>query len=165
MAGTVILSGSTLAAGIRDDFDRTYQQTYDGVEASLGEVMQLNVPSDKRTEIYGLHRTMPYPERWDSGNEAIPEEGTDSLSFSITNYDYAKRIKWRRNDRQDNQVGDLRGKAEQTGRNFASLDSRFDIIGVESIRPSRPGQCQLENCAEGRRSILDHFLAPRGLRP
>lgn len=127
MAGPVILSGSTLAAGIRDDFDRTYQQTYDGVEASLGEVMQLNVPSDKRTEIYGMHRTMPYPERWDSGNEAIPEEGTDSLSFSITNYDYAKRIKWRRNDRQDNQVGDLRGKAEQTGRNFASLDSRVFI--------------------------------------
>lgn len=140
MAGSVILSGNTLAAGLRADFDRTYQQSYAGVEASLGTMMELNIPSDKRTELYALHRTMPYPERWDLGSP-IPTEGTDSLTYSVTNYRYAKAIEWERDDRMDNQIGDLFAKASRLGENFASLDSRIFIellTGTASLLPAIP---------------------------
>lgn len=124
MPGGMILSGSTLAAGIRDDFDRTYQPTFDGVLRQLGRVMQMDVPLNHRTETFGMHETIAYPERYDEGNEAIPMEGTSSNSFTVTAKSFGKRVRWRRIDRVDNKVGDLRAKAQMLGGHFASLDSR-----------------------------------------
>lgn len=137
----MLMSGSTLAAGIRDDFQKTYEPTYNGVLESLGEVMQMDVPFNHRTETFGMHETMPYPERFDEGNEAIPEEGTGDNSFSVTVYDYGKRINWRKKDREDNKVGDLRGKAQILGTHFASLPTRSFIeliLGSASLLPAIP---------------------------
>ena len=136
-----ILSGSTLAAGLRDDFQATYDPAWDGVQASLDDAMQFDVPFNHRTETFGMHETMPYPERFDEGNEAIPMEGTGSKSFSVTVYDYGKRINWRKKDREDNRIGDLRGRASALGSHFASLDTRIFIellTAAPSLLPANP---------------------------
>jgi len=140
MAGPIIRTGETLVAGIRSDFWNTYHSDFDGVLQNLGNVMLLGVTSDKRTEIYGLRKSMPYPELWPLG-DPIPEEGTDSVQFSVTNFRYAKRIKWQRDDRSDNLVGDLMGEARSLATNFLSLPSRFFIEVVEgsaSLLPAIP---------------------------
>jgi len=140
MAGPIIRTGETLVAGIRSDFWNTYHTDFDGVLQNLGDVMLLGVTSDKRTEIYGLRKTMPYPELWPLG-DPIPEEGTDSIQFSVTNFRYAKRIKWQRDDRSDNLVGDLAGEARTLATNFLSLPSRFlaEILeGSASLLPAIP---------------------------
>jgi len=141
MAGPIILSGSTLAAGIRDDFDITYRPTFDGVIDSLKDAMQIDVPQTVRTQPFGMHETMPYPELWNEGEEGIPTEGTGSKSFNVTAYTYAKRVQWLKKDREDNQVGDLRGKAQALGQHFASLDSRifFELLtNSASLLPAIP---------------------------
>jgi hypothetical protein len=127
VAGPVILSGSTLAAGIRDDFDATYQPSFDGTLKMLAGVMQMDVPMNHRTETFAMHETMPYPDNYDEGNEAIPEEVTGSKSFTSTARSYGKRVAWRRIDRVDNKIGDLRAKAQMLGNHFASLDARAFI--------------------------------------
>jgi len=126
MAGPTILTGQTLTAGIRSDFWNQFQSTTDGVLERLGDMMKLDVPSNKRTEIYGARRGMPYPEQWPQG-DPIPQEGTDSVQISVTNFQYGKRIAWHRNDRMDNLVGDLFGEAQLLGSHFASLPSRLFI--------------------------------------
>lgn len=134
MAAPKVLTGATLAAGLRSDFMDAWKQDYEGVLKNLGDVMSLSIPSDKRTELYAARRTMPYPERWDYG-DPIPEEGTDSKAWNVTNYRYAKRVGWLRDDREDNQVGDLRGDAQALGSHFASLPSKF-LIEVMTASPT-----------------------------
>ena len=134
MAVPKVLTGATLAAGLRSDFMDAWKQDYDGVLKNLGDVMSLGIASDKRIELYAARRTMPYPERWDYG-DPIPEEGTDSKAWNVTNYRYAKRVPWLRDDRMDNQVGDLRGDAQNLGSHFASLPSKF-LIEVMTASPS-----------------------------
>lgn len=121
-----VLTGATLTAGIRSDFQDTYRQTYDGVLDDLATVMAMGIPSNKRTEIYGLRRTMPYPRLWLNGDPR-PQAGTDSKQFSVTNFDYAVRVQWNRNDRMDNLVGDVMADAGAAGTHFASLNTRFQI--------------------------------------
>lgn len=147
MSTAGIHTGETLTAGLRAELDLTYQQGYDGVEAFLGDVVNLGMASDKKTEIYAMHRTMPYAKRWADG-DPITAEGTDSLGYSVTNHDYAIRVGWNRNDRYDNQIGDLFAKAQQAGRNFLSLPSR---ITAEFLNGSASGDLlpALPNAPDG----------------
>lgn len=117
-----ILTGSTLAAGIRSDFQNTWREQYDGVVAGLKDVMDIDVPQSHLTETFGYRESLPIPTRWQRGNP-IPTGGLGSKSFSVTAYDFARRIKWHRNDRMDNKVGDLAGDAKQLAGRFARLDS------------------------------------------
>jgi phage major head subunit gpT-like protein len=137
---SIILTGETLAAGLRSDMDHAYRQSFDGVLKNLGDVMQMDVPSSRRTELYAARRTMPYPERWERGNP-IPTEGTDSYGFSVTNYRFAKAIEWEIDDRKDNQVGDLFSDAQALGRHFASLPTRAFVellVSSASLLPAIP---------------------------
>jgi len=139
MPGGMLMTGSTLAAGIREDFERTYFPEFDGVQEFLTDAMQMDVPFNHRTETFGLHETAPYPERFDEGNETIPMEGTGDKSFTVTVYDYGKRINWRKKDREDNKVGSLTAVAEGLGKHFASLDTRifFEFVtGSASLLPA-----------------------------
>lgn len=137
---SIILTGETLAAGLRSDMDHAYRQNWDGTLKNLGDVMQMDVPSSRRTETYAARRSMPYPDRWERG-EPIPTEGTDSYSYPVTNYRFAKAIEWEIDDRKDNQVGDLFNDAQALGRNFASIPTRAFIellTAVASLLPAIP---------------------------
>lgn len=136
-----ISTGSTIAAEVRDDFMQTYDPAFDGVSMGLDAAMRLDVPFNHRVETFGMIETIGYPERFDEGNEAIPEEGTGSLSFTVTTYDYGKRVSWKVKDREDNKVGDLRAKAMNLGRHFNSVPSRVFIeliTASASLLPTIP---------------------------
>lgn len=140
MAHTTIQSNAALTAGLRATLNTTYKQNYDGVLKNLADVVALDLPSDKRTEIYALHRTMPYPAHWRRG-DAIPVEATDTLSYQLTNLRFGKGIEWEEDDRKDNQIADLFTEAQQLGANFASLPSRMFaevLAGSASLLPNIP---------------------------
>jgi len=141
MPGFIGLDPELIAAGVRDDFRTTYDATLGGVIDDLSDAMRMDVPFNHRTERFGMLDSVGSPERFDEGNEAIPEEGVDSRSFSVTVYDYGKRVSWRVKDREDNKVGDLRGKAIELGDRFGLLTSKIFVellTSAPSLLPAIP---------------------------
>jgi hypothetical protein len=123
MPGSIVVASNVLTAGLRADFWDTYERTYEGIKARLANVMQLDVPSDKLTEIYGYFQSAPYPRRWIRGEE-MPNKAFKSVQFSVTNLDWAQRVSWHENDRQDDMTKSLRDRAQAAGEHFATLDER-----------------------------------------
>lgn len=135
-----ILTGSTLAAGLRSDFQNTWRQTYDGIEKELGSVMALDVPMDRLTETFAYRESLPVPALWLRG-DPVPVGGLGSVSYSATAFDYARRISWHRNDRHDNQIGNLYEDARALGARFARLDSKAFaefLLASASLLPNIP---------------------------
>lgn len=124
-----IVSAATLTAGLRATFSDAYKQSYDGVKNKLTKVMDLDLPSDKLTEIYAYFETAPYPRRWPRGDE-ISSKAFKSVQFSVTNFDWGRRVPWHENDREDDQTRTLYDQARQLGQHFGTLDERifFQIL-------------------------------------
>jgi len=117
-----VLTGETLAAGIRSDFENIYRPTWDGVEKLIGRVMQLDVPQNHLVETFGYRDSVPAPALWRRGSP-VPTGGMASKSYTVTAFDFARQVRWHRNDRMDNKVGDLYADAKNLGGMFARLDS------------------------------------------
>lgn len=135
-----ILTGNTLAAGLRSDFQETYRPIYDGVEKELGSVMALDIPTQHLTETFAYRESLPGPALWLRG-DPMPEGGLGSKSYTVTHFDYARRVTWHRNDRHDNRIGDLYADARMLGGRFARLDSKAFIeilTGTASLLPAIP---------------------------
>lgn len=128
MAGPLVESSNTLAAGIRSNFAGTYDATAPGIRAKLEPMVDF-VPSDKLTETYAYYESPPHPRRWDRGEKSTGDAFL-SKSFSITNKDWVDRVNWHRNDLDDDQTKSLYRRASQAGGNFALLDERiiFQIL-------------------------------------
>ena len=124
MAVGQIVSANTLTAGIRADFADAYRSAYEAVSGRLSTVMDLGIPSDKLTEIYAYFESAPYPRIWRRG-QGIPADAFGSVQFSVTNRDWAIRIEWHENDREDDLTRSLMERAREAGRNFATLPERI----------------------------------------
>ena len=124
-----VISGPMLTAGLRAEFADMYKTTYKGVADRLGKVMQLGLQSDKLTEIYGYYESAPYPRLWKRGDE-ISEKGFGSRQFTVSNYDWGRKVLWHKNDRADDQTRTLYDQARQAGANWATLPERifFQIL-------------------------------------
>lgn len=123
------IAGPVLTAGLRGDFRDVYDKTYDDVKSQLGPVMEMDIPSNKLTEIYGYWESSTYPERWPRGMP-IAEKAIRARQFTITNKDWGKRISWHENDRQDDQTQGLYDRARDLGEHFSTLAERvfFQIL-------------------------------------
>lgn len=124
-----VISAATLTAGLRATFSDAYKFTVDARLPRLRKVMDLGLPSDKLTELYAYYETAPYPRRWPRGEE-IGSKAFKSVQFSVTNYDWARRIPWHENDREDDQTKSLFDQARSLGQHFATLHERifFQIL-------------------------------------
>lgn len=149
-------AADVLTAGLRADYWDTYFRTYDGLKPVLSQFMELDIPSDKLTEIYGYFLSAPYPRRWVRG-QGIPTKNFKAASFQVTNKDYAVKVPWHANDRQDDQTRSLTDAAKGAGRNFATLDERVlvqiisgstDIDLLESI-PNAPDGVAIFSATDG----------------
>ena len=132
--------GEEVALNIGPDFDKTYQNTYQGIDAWVGKVMQLGVPSMRRVETYGMIESMPVPELWPRG-DPIPTEGTGSKRFSVVNYTYAKRIDWHREDKEDLLIGDLLPRFRMLAKRMAlvAIKAATEIVtGTAALLPAIP---------------------------
>jgi hypothetical protein len=147
---------SVLAAGIRSNFYAMWRKRYDGVKARMARVMDLDVPSDKRTETYAYFETPPYPRIWNRG-DGRSYGAFDSKSWTVTNLDWETSVEWHEDDEQDDQTKSLVGQAQAAGSNFATLDERIfyqilngsadpDLLG--SI-PNSPDGADLFNATDG----------------
>jgi len=124
-----VVAGNILAAGLRAEFANTYGPTYTAVKERLSSVMELGIPSDKAVEIFGYLESSPYPQRWVDG-ENIPSRNFLSRQFSVTNWTWGMQVKWKINDRQDDQTRSLFDQARAAGDHWATLPERlfFQIL-------------------------------------
>lgn len=151
-----VISASVLTAGLRTTFADAYRQTSEARLERLKKVMELGVPSDKLTELYAYFETAPYPKRWPRG-QSISSKPFDSVNFSVTNFDWARRIPWHENDREDDQTRSLFDQARSLGTHFATLHERIFfqmILGstdtdlLPSV-PNAPDGADLYNATDG----------------
>lgn len=138
-------NGSLFAAGLHSDFMSTYNQEYDNVLEGLGDIMDLSRSTELRTTTFGYRDTAPYPRRRDQGDPPFIE-GMASTSYSTTVYDYNSTISWHRNDRMDNQVGDIFADAQQAAGHFASIPS---FVAIELMSASADLLPAIPTCPDG----------------
>lgn len=140
-----IRNGAALAAGLHSDFESMYRQTYDNVLQGIGDIMDLTRSTDLLTTTFAHRQTAPYPRRRPKG--AAPFiEGMDAVAASVTAYDYNATVSWHRNDRMDNQIGDIRTDAMQAGAHFASIPS---FVAVEFMTATADLLPAIPNCPDG----------------
>jgi hypothetical protein len=124
MPSNPVQTAATLTAGLRITMADAYTQRFKGIASKLANVMDMGLPSDKRTETYAWYETAPYPIRWPRG-ENISAGTMGDTSFSVTNYKYGRRITWSLEDREDDQTRSLFDMARQLGVHFATLLERL----------------------------------------
>lgn len=124
-----VIAGSVLSGFIRTEFTRTYQRMITDVNARLRNVMQFGVPSSRLQETYAYFTAPAHPQRWVRG-EDIHEQPFEDVTFNVVNYDWGQRIRWHRNDREDDQTASLLQQARSVGTGFALLRERifFQIL-------------------------------------
>jgi hypothetical protein len=124
-----VITSSQLVTFAKTAFWDTYHIAYDAMRARLGTVMELALPSDRRTEYYGYFESAPYPKRWAQG-ETISSKNFKSTSFSVTNYTWGRRVEWDKADRLDDLTKSLLVRARDAGGHWATLEERqfFQIL-------------------------------------
>lgn len=127
---------SLTGAEVQATFTQTYASTLRQSNALLSNVCQLGVTSTHRQETYGYIEAAPHIELW---IDTIPEEGMGSKTFTVINYKFGKRIKWKREDRADEMTGGLDGMVRGLAQSAGLLDERifFDLLlGTTNILPT-----------------------------
>lgn len=124
-----VIAASLLTAGLRSDFKDNYMKSKRASDARLGNVMQIDVPSDKLTELFAYPLSAAHMKQWPRGKD-IPNKPFTAVQFSVTNKDWGHRITWHRNDRADDQTGSLYENAQQGGKSGGVMDERifFQIL-------------------------------------
>lgn len=135
-----VVASEVLVAGLRTEFADTYLKQKRESDSRLGLIMDLNITSDKRQEIYGYMKEAPHAAYWKRGT-SIPEQGMPSVQFRLANLNWGRRVKWAKDDRDDDMTGTLVDAARASGRSFSALPERwfFDLYnGSTLILPSIP---------------------------
>lgn len=124
-----VLAGNALTAGLRADFADTYKVTYEGVKNRLSDVMDIDIPTNLRTTPFAYFESAAYPVRWPMG-DTISSKPFRSVQFSVSVFDWARRIQWHVNDKDDDQTRSLLTQARSLGQHFATLYERvfFQIL-------------------------------------
>lgn len=156
MAIAVPLTGEALARGLRQEFRLTWQKRYKGLLDSLGRFMELAVPSDKISELYGYGEPPPYPRRRPWG-DAVQTKGFRFRNFAVENVSWDSAVQWYKHQRLFDQLRDLPRLAREAGAHFATLPERvgIQIVGavtdadlLETI-PNAPDGAALYSATDG----------------
>ena len=136
-----VIASSLLANGLRTEFADTYSTIRNRqADGRLGIVMDLSISSTTREPQFGYFEAAPHMTYWKRGN-TIPTDAMGSVSFSVPIYEWARRIKWSKWDRKDEQTKSLFDMARMVGESAALLPERFffDLLnGVMSTLPAVP---------------------------
>lgn len=111
--------GGLLEPGLQSTAAYIYRPRYEGVKAQIGECVWLEATSDKFQEIFGFLESPPYFTHWPQGTP-IPSGDIESQRFSITNYDFARRVYLPRNV-EDDQTGTAYAFARMIAQTYALL--------------------------------------------
>lgn len=130
-----IFTSDDLFRDINSMFLSTYRDTV-GQNPKLQQVMQIGVPSSKRTERFGYFESPPTLDRIDRG-EAVGFDAFKAIAYSVTNLTWGKGIGWHEEDLEDIQLGDFRQVVQRLALRAAALPEEvfFQIItGAASAR-------------------------------
>ncbi len=127
--GAPVIASPSFTAGIKTEFLRTYFRKYEGIRDALQKVMRLGLPSDKNQETYFHWESAPHVKRWIRGT-TMPSKNFRGISYTATNYEWARSIPWHFADEQDDQTKSLPEAARELGKSFAILEERvfFQIL-------------------------------------
>lgn len=125
-----VLAAAALANGLRSDFKTTYEAIKNRQSDSrLPSVMNLSVPATNREHDFAYFDAAPHATHWPRGT-TVPTDGFGSVRFNVKVVDWARRVKWHKHDRQDDQIDGLFTQAKGAGESFGLLPERifFDLI-------------------------------------
>jgi hypothetical protein len=106
------------ARGLRATFADTYRQAIKGIDKRVALYMDMGLPSDKLTEIYGYRESRPYLVRQPKG-QAVSRRVFGGKTFEITNYLYSLAIDWYWQDELTDQLHNLFADVKDAAENAA----------------------------------------------
>jgi len=106
------------ARGLRATFAETYRQAIKGIDKRVALFMDLGLPSDKLTEIYGYRESRPYLVRQPKG-QAVSRRVFGAKTYEVTNYLYSLAIDWYWQDELTDQLGNLFADVKDAAENAA----------------------------------------------
>lgn len=145
-----------LIAGLKANFWDTWKIKYDGIKQYLGNVMELDIPSDTLQEIFGFFETAGYPKRWPLG-QTIGSEPFKGIRFTAENVRWGFRIPWSLFDERFEKTGSLETMARDGGEHWATLPERVFFQMIQNITdpdllqvvPNAPDGAQIYSATDG----------------
>lgn len=136
-----VLINNLLVNGLRTEFNDTYTAIRNRQSDSrLAQVMDLGIGATNRYHDFAYIEAGPHVELWKRG-DAIPQDGMQSVSFRATVHNYARRVPWHADDREDDQTQSLLDSARMAGESFALNPERFFfelLVGTADLLPAIP---------------------------
>ena len=122
---TNVITAPMLANGLRSEFDSTYLDALNRQQdGRLYMVMDLGVGATNRKHEFAYFEAAPHMEYWERG-QSIPTDAFGSKSFEVPVYNWAKRIPWHKDDREDDQTQSLMAMAAECGKSAALVSERM----------------------------------------
>ncbi len=124
-----VAAGRSFVPGLRSELLGTYRRQFEVQRDRLSKVMNMDLPSTRRTELYFFWLSAPHMVKWAYG-EQMSEGGFKGRRFNITNVRWGRAISWQADDRADDQTNSLLEQARGLGQSAAELDERvfFQIL-------------------------------------
>jgi hypothetical protein len=147
---------AALHGAIRTEFVTAYKKSYDGLKSRMGNLMNFDLPTDKRQEIYAYFESAPYPRHWRRGQDASFDT-FEAVNWTVYNRDWVSGVNWHEDDEQDDMTRSLVDRARDAGANFGIMDERIffqillgstDADLLPSI-PNAPDGVDLFNATDG----------------
>lgn len=137
----VLIPSPLLVAGLQQTFADTYSVIRNRqADSRLGKVMDLSLSTQTRTTQFGYFEAAPHMEYWPRGS-AVPSDAMGGVAFSTPIFEWARRVKWSKFDRKDEQTQSLFEMAQRAGESNALLPERFffDLLqGTTTTLPAVP---------------------------
>lgn len=136
-----VIAAALLANGLRTEFADTYLAIRNRqADSRIGKIMDLGIGATNRRHEFGYFEAAPHVEQWRRGS-TIPTDAMGSVQFTVPVYNWARRVKWHKDDRKDDQTSSLYDSAKMAGESAALLPERmfFDLIqGTTGTLPAVP---------------------------
>ena len=126
---STVIASSLLANGLRNEFADTYLKVKNRqADSRLSLVMDTHSATNRQHE-FAYIEAAPHATFWPRG-DAIPSDAMGSVTWTTKVYEYARRVKWLKWDRHDDQTSSLYDMARMAGESMALVGERafFDLL-------------------------------------
>lgn len=141
--------GALLEPGLRSEASQVYRPRYDGIKATIGEVIWMEGTSDKFQEVFGFLEAPLYFTHWPA--ETPPPSGViSSQRYVIYNRDFARRVYLPRNS-EDDQTGTAMQFARMIAQTYAILPEQifYQVMTNTSYNGGTAPMPVIPNAADG----------------
>jgi len=125
-----VIASEVLANGLRTEFADTYTKIRNRqADGRLGIVMD-GIGATNRSHTFAYFEAAPHMTYWRRG-DTVPSDAMGSVQFTANVYEWARRVKWSKFDRKDDQTQSLFDAAKMAGESAGLLSERFffDLLG------------------------------------